>query len=572
MKAKNIFLAFLWISMGSGVYGQLISVGTQEQLSLGVGGETLFVDGIEFNPSTTVVLSNTELSRVNSTAAASGIDNIQRIYVFSNPVGGYSGDLIVNYDDSEVGSLVEGDLQLTLYDGSNWNTQSPTTIDTSLNTLQATLAGLGLIQISAAIPVTTPPPPADTDGDGVIDSLDAFPADPTETVDTDADGIGNNADPDDDNDGYPDLVEAAEGTDPLDSSSTPIDTDGDLLPDSTDLDDDNDGYDDSVEASEGTDPLDPASFPTDTDGDGTPDSTDPDDDNDGIPDADDDFPIDPAEDTDSDGDGIGDNDDLDDDNDGIPDSDDDFPTDPTETTDTDGDGIGDNTDPDDDNDGYYDGIVEFQAYFFPNGSVTIDIPIDAFPLDPTEQIDTDGDSIGNEADPDNDNDGVLDEDDDFPNDASETLDTDGDGLGNNIDPDDDNDGYSDVIELQEGTDPLNPNEYPADDDGDGDPNSTDPDDNNDGYPDDEIQVAEFFSPNGDGINDEWRVINLDQYPNSVIRVYTRSGRLIFQKRGYQNNWNGTHNNQLLPEASYYYMIDLENDGQIDYTGWVYITQ
>ena len=119
---------------------------------------------------------------------------------------------------------------------------------------------------------------------------------------------------------------------------------------------------------------------------------------------------------------------------------------------------------------------------------------------------------------------------------------------------------------------MDPGSYPPDDDGDGDPNSIDPDDNNDGYPDDEIRVAEFFSPNGDGINDQWRVINLDQYPNSVIRVYTRSGRLIFQKRGYQNDWNGTHNNQLLPEASYYYMIDLENDGQMDYTGWVYITQ
>ncbi|SEF64226.1 heparin lyase I family protein [Vibrio hangzhouensis] len=44
----------------------------------------------------------------------------------------------------------------------------------------------------------------DSDGDGVVDAEDAFPYDPTESVDTDGDGVGNNQDPDDDNDGYPD--------------------------------------------------------------------------------------------------------------------------------------------------------------------------------------------------------------------------------------------------------------------------------------------------------------------------------------------------------------------------------
>ena len=44
----------------------------------------------------------------------------------------------------------------------------------------------------------------DSDGDGVIDRLDAFPNDRTETVDTDMDGTGNNTDPDDDGDGVVD--------------------------------------------------------------------------------------------------------------------------------------------------------------------------------------------------------------------------------------------------------------------------------------------------------------------------------------------------------------------------------
>jgi hypothetical protein len=44
----------------------------------------------------------------------------------------------------------------------------------------------------------------DTDGDGVPDDQDAFPANPSEWVDTDSDGTGDNADTDDDNDGVPD--------------------------------------------------------------------------------------------------------------------------------------------------------------------------------------------------------------------------------------------------------------------------------------------------------------------------------------------------------------------------------
>lgn len=58
---------------------------------------------------------------------------------------------------------------------------------------------------------------------------------------------------------------------------------------------------------------------------------------------------------------------------------------------------------------------------------------DAFPNDPSEWLDTDGDSIGNNADTDDDNDGVLDSDDAFPLDETEWADTDSDGVGDNSD-------------------------------------------------------------------------------------------------------------------------------------------
>ena len=53
----------------------------------------------------------------------------------------------------------------------------------------------------------------DWDGDGILNAQDAFPADPAEWLDTDLDGIGNNADLDDDGDSIPDYIDA----DPLDA-------------------------------------------------------------------------------------------------------------------------------------------------------------------------------------------------------------------------------------------------------------------------------------------------------------------------------------------------------------------
>lgn len=79
-------------------------------------------------------------------------------------------------------------------------------------------------------------------------------------ADLDGDGIANEFDTDDDNDGVSDTDEAAAGTDPLDAMSFP-DFDQDGIADPADTDDDNDGYTDQAELTAGTDPKDASSFP-----------------------------------------------------------------------------------------------------------------------------------------------------------------------------------------------------------------------------------------------------------------------------------------------------------------------
>ena len=100
---------------------------------------------------------------------------------------------------------------------------------------------------------------SDRDSDGVEDARDLFPSDPTETVDTDLDGIGDNKDVDDDNDGVLDGFD----TFPLDSSEI-LDTDLDGIGNNADDDDDNDGVADDLDPL----PLDPTPANTDSDGDG----------------------------------------------------------------------------------------------------------------------------------------------------------------------------------------------------------------------------------------------------------------------------------------------------------------
>lgn len=68
----------------------------------------------------------------------------------------------------------------------------------------------------------------DEDGDGHLEN-DLFPGDSAEWSDQDQDGIGDNADEDDDNDGLPDSWEITHGMNPLDPADASTDADGDTL-------------------------------------------------------------------------------------------------------------------------------------------------------------------------------------------------------------------------------------------------------------------------------------------------------------------------------------------------------
>ncbi len=90
-----------------------------------------------------------------------------------------------------------------------------------------------------------------------------------------------------------------------------------------------------------------------------------------------------------------------------------------------------------------------------------------------------------------------------------------------------------------------------------------------------LKVPEAFSPNGDGINEHLVFPGLENYPNSHLHVYTRSGQLVYQSDDYQNDWDGSTvqstltNKKLVPTGVYYYILELGGVNRI-VKGFVYI--
>ncbi|MBS1763586.1 MAG: gliding motility-associated C-terminal domain-containing protein, partial [Bacteroidetes bacterium] len=67
----------------------------------------------------------------------------------------------------------------------------------------------------------------------------------------------------------------------------------------------------------------------------------------------------------------------------------------------------------------------------------------------------------------------------------------------------------------------------------------------------DVVLPTGFTPNEDGYNDLYEIRGLDNNENTFT-VFNRWGDLVYEKKNYQNNWNGKSNsNQILPDGTYY---------------------
>ncbi len=73
----------------------------------------------------------------------------------------------------------------------------------------------------------------------------------------------------------------------------------------------------------------------------------------------------------------------------------------------------------------------------------------------------------------------------------------------------------------------------------------------------ELKVPLVFSPNGDGKNDRWEILDIENYGECTMNVFDGRGRKIFEKTGYPQSpdgWDGTYEGKEVPPGTYYFVL------------------
>ena len=91
-----------------------------------------------------------------------------------------------------------------------------------------------------------------------------------------------------------------------------------------------------------------------------------------------------------------------------------------------------------------------------------------------------------------------------------------------------------------------------------------------------LVIPNAFSPDGDGVNDTWEIQGLNSRGGYVITIFNRWENIVFKTNQYNNDWQGESvntallsSNNLLPDGTYFYLIEWEDNSQPN-TGYVYI--
>ncbi|MDO4229698.1 MAG: T9SS type B sorting domain-containing protein [Capnocytophaga sp.] len=73
----------------------------------------------------------------------------------------------------------------------------------------------------------------------------------------------------------------------------------------------------------------------------------------------------------------------------------------------------------------------------------------------------------------------------------------------------------------------------------------------------DVEVPNFFTPDGDGKNDTWKAKNLENYPMSRTYIYDRHGRRLATLAP-NETWDGIYHGKHMPAGDYWYVLELNN--------------
>ena len=74
----------------------------------------------------------------------------------------------------------------------------------------------------------------------------------------------------------------------------------------------------------------------------------------------------------------------------------------------------------------------------------------------------------------------------------------------------------------------------------------------------ELIIPEYFTPQGDGTNDTWKIVNLNRYANVKVSIFDRHGKLLLESTDPELEWDGTYNGHALPSEDYWYIINIDD--------------
>ncbi|WP_459212815.1 T9SS type B sorting domain-containing protein [Aquimarina rhabdastrellae] len=68
----------------------------------------------------------------------------------------------------------------------------------------------------------------------------------------------------------------------------------------------------------------------------------------------------------------------------------------------------------------------------------------------------------------------------------------------------------------------------------------------------------FFTPNGDGFNEVWQILNPDREPENRIYIFDRYGKLLTNFTQGDIGWDGTYNGKQMPATDYWFKVERIN--------------
>jgi len=78
----------------------------------------------------------------------------------------------------------------------------------------------------------------------------------------------------------------------------------------------------------------------------------------------------------------------------------------------------------------------------------------------------------------------------------------------------------------------------------------------------DVFVPTAFTPNGDGLNDNWAIPALNAFTYFEIFVFNRWGEIVFQTKNINKSWDGKYKGIPQPAGAYVYVVNLEEQGRL----------